>query len=495
MLNRADYIQILGLGESFTKAELKSKYNKLSLEWHPDKNSNANAVEKFGKITEAYKFLTMSLQSPVENKSEPNQLLLEQKRLIETLEDYKQGIEKHHQNLEEFPKKRDELQHKIEQLEDSYDDVNRKLNVTSSQLNTHHQTLLDSIKVADEKAQAAILVLEKEITETIQRIQVARFSHIYEELYKKENSFTRSFRGNFMANKRNASPSELIREIYAQMEKHPKSRTKIAWDKAEMAWKTPEGTEVKAILEIRASISKIKTNCAQKKLNYRNAYQEIEAKLNKEIEELNVKKTALASEISQEKSKLDDYSTQAVLQKIDVLTDSIKKIEEDLKKLNLQLEEKNIDSKKDKVQDEFALDSLAQAFRKIYKALYDGQSSFFKSNANWDKKTHLKSSDFINEVKQYANTHKESRTAKAWELAQQHCQANAVYPGNVDLFREVYKWSFQKSGPFKKSNILRRPFYSSVSLNSQVPQLTVEDIHAAKNNESSRTAKIYRALE
>ena len=40
---------------------IKKKYHKLALKWHPDKNSDLYAKEKFQKISEAYDYLTNEL--------------------------------------------------------------------------------------------------------------------------------------------------------------------------------------------------------------------------------------------------------------------------------------------------------------------------------------------------------------------------------------------------------------------------------------------------
>lgn len=53
-----DYYKILGLKRSATAAEIKKAYRKLSLKYHPDKNSSPDAADKFAEIGTAYETLS-----------------------------------------------------------------------------------------------------------------------------------------------------------------------------------------------------------------------------------------------------------------------------------------------------------------------------------------------------------------------------------------------------------------------------------------------------
>jgi len=57
MTNR-DYYDILGISKSASTAEIKSAYRKLALKWHPDRNKESDAHEKFKEINEAYEVLS-----------------------------------------------------------------------------------------------------------------------------------------------------------------------------------------------------------------------------------------------------------------------------------------------------------------------------------------------------------------------------------------------------------------------------------------------------
>lgn len=52
-----DYYQILGIPFDSSKEEIKQAYRKMSLKWHPDRNSNVDVTEIMQCINEAYKIL------------------------------------------------------------------------------------------------------------------------------------------------------------------------------------------------------------------------------------------------------------------------------------------------------------------------------------------------------------------------------------------------------------------------------------------------------
>ena len=57
MTTKKDYYDILGVDKNASKAEIKKAYRKLALKYHPDKNSEKSAEEKFKEISEAYAVL------------------------------------------------------------------------------------------------------------------------------------------------------------------------------------------------------------------------------------------------------------------------------------------------------------------------------------------------------------------------------------------------------------------------------------------------------
>ncbi len=58
MPTKRDYYEVLGLKKGATAAEIKSAYRKMALQYHPDRNKEKDAEEKFKEINEAYQVLS-----------------------------------------------------------------------------------------------------------------------------------------------------------------------------------------------------------------------------------------------------------------------------------------------------------------------------------------------------------------------------------------------------------------------------------------------------
>lgn len=53
-----DYYKTLGIPKGANEEEIKKAYRRMALRFHPDKNKDANAEEKFKEIAEAYEVLS-----------------------------------------------------------------------------------------------------------------------------------------------------------------------------------------------------------------------------------------------------------------------------------------------------------------------------------------------------------------------------------------------------------------------------------------------------
>lgn len=63
-----DFYKVLGLSRSATEDDIKKAYRKMALKFHPDKNKDAGAEEKFKEIAEAYEVLSDKKKKDIYDK-------------------------------------------------------------------------------------------------------------------------------------------------------------------------------------------------------------------------------------------------------------------------------------------------------------------------------------------------------------------------------------------------------------------------------------------
>src|ERR1051326_3145163 len=55
---KRDYYEVLGVARSASDDDIKKAYRRLALQYHPDRNKDPEATERFKECTEAYQVLS-----------------------------------------------------------------------------------------------------------------------------------------------------------------------------------------------------------------------------------------------------------------------------------------------------------------------------------------------------------------------------------------------------------------------------------------------------
>ena len=58
MTTQRDYYEVLGASRNSSQEEIRTKFRRLALEYHPDRNKDPEAQEKFKEINAAYQVLS-----------------------------------------------------------------------------------------------------------------------------------------------------------------------------------------------------------------------------------------------------------------------------------------------------------------------------------------------------------------------------------------------------------------------------------------------------
>jgi DnaJ-class molecular chaperone len=75
-----DYYKILSVSRTASAADIKRAYRKLSLKYHPDKNSSPDAAEKFAEIAAAYDVLSDPEKREAYNKGGEEAVKMQEQR-------------------------------------------------------------------------------------------------------------------------------------------------------------------------------------------------------------------------------------------------------------------------------------------------------------------------------------------------------------------------------------------------------------------------------
>lgn len=62
------YYEVLNVSEHASKSEIRRVFRRLAHKWHPDKNRNPGAEERFKEINEAYQVLSGSVERELPNR-------------------------------------------------------------------------------------------------------------------------------------------------------------------------------------------------------------------------------------------------------------------------------------------------------------------------------------------------------------------------------------------------------------------------------------------
>lgn len=103
LLSPKDYHKVLGLDSGATERQIKSAYRRLALKYHPDRNPDPKARQKFQEINEAYEYLLKHPGMPADQASTYEEQVAREvyRRQRERMKQYAQARRKEKEEREE----------------------------------------------------------------------------------------------------------------------------------------------------------------------------------------------------------------------------------------------------------------------------------------------------------------------------------------------------------------------------------------------------------
>lgn len=457
------HIQLLNINidKPITQRVIKTAYHKLILINHPDKRNNSNDSDLACKVIEAYKALTKLSESiPIEVNG---------KSVLE--------------------ERRDTLRWRLVDVQKSYEDDKKSLaNVPFERVDIEFR-----IRSYDDERKNAQFQLGKALNKARLVLFINKYKELCDTQYQITRLYNRLFMGNFLQGKENYSEDQYKNEINITIEKDPKGLVAIAWSFAEKA-----RIENEIIRNLRTKIQRHE----KEKEEERNRLLEFDENV-KNIK-LQIKRAEQALLTVKMELQQVDYELKHVQEKTKKKHHKKKhethqrprdssepKEPKESKVSKPEIKIKPIPAQSNYKREESDWDLKMEAFKIIYKALYDGQSSWFKTNYLFGKEN-IPPSLFIKDLELYVKKNNSGRASFAWQLANKHYKN--YLPTNVRLFIEIYRWSFERSGIFKVSKLTGNSFFSEVNLKRHSELSITQMIEEHSKVEDTRTSKIYRAL-
>ena len=133
-----------------------------------------------------------------------------------------------------------------------------------------------------------------------------------------------------------------------------------------------------------------------------------------------------------------------------------------------------------------------QAFVKIYYALRNAQSEFFKTD--WVKDNNINNlslDDAYNLITGHAKK-PDSLTQKAWELVIKY--KSDTSPENINLIKNIYTYGFKQSGFFKRSTSFGHTYYTTSDVEARLQFMRNDGFKACIGEGNTRLNNVVKSL-